>query len=381
MKYILTLLFLLAISLPLALTGRAVIAGGAVSWGNGDINRAFANQASPRGRTSYVGIITAGVSYGIARSTANSIGSQLRRRYGIAKTEWLPFHRSNGGSCTSSAYNSKIRQMTGIYINGGDTQMIVNCLKRNGVTSSALSTIRSRYRSGNLAVFGSSAGALVLQSTPIPGLRSSYSSLTRGPDYIRNGGFGVFTHGFLGVHFTNRGRVGSMTRLIQDLRGSSTIGFGVDQNTAMVMNGESSFQVQGTQGVYVIDVRNAVRGSTHSSNRNRWAVRNVKVSYLTDGDVFYFGSRSISFASNKSRVRETGVAARSSSNIFAPGAFTSVTTSLLRSRSETTIGDTSQSRPKYRFDFRETSNSVAYASGSRLSYRNLYMDVYCLRNC
>jgi len=381
MKYILFFLFFFTISIPFAKSGKAVIAGGAVTWGNNDINREFARLASPRGRTSYVGVITAGVSLGIARSTANDIGNQLRRRYGIQKTEWLPFHRFNGNSCTSSAYNSKIRQMTGIYINGGDTQAIVNCLRRNGMVTSGLSTIRSRYRSGSLAVFGSSAGALVMQSGPIPGTRSSFSSLTRGPDYIRNGGMSLFNQGFIGVHFTNRGRVGHLTRMVQDLRGTSTIGFGVDQNTAMIMNGERSFRVEGTQGVYVIDVRNAVRGSTHASNRGRWAIRNVRVSYLTDGDSFNFGSRTVSFAGNKSRVRETGVAARRSGNIFASGAFTSVTTSLFRSRAETTIGETSQSRPEYRFDFRETANSVAYASGSRLSYRGLLMDIYCIRNC
>ncbi len=256
----------------------------------------------------------------------------------------------------------------------------MDCLKKNGVTSSGLSVIKSRYQSGSLAVFGSSAGALVMQANPVPGTKSSYNSLLSGSSYYSRG-YGIFTHGFIEVHFTNRGRVGSFTRLVQDLRSYNTIGFGVDQNTAMVMNGEGSFQVQGTQGVYVIDVSSATKGSDHSSNKGRWAIKNVKVSYLTDGDSFSFGSRTISFASNKSKVKETGVAARTSGNIFASGAFTSVTTSLFKSRAETTIADTSQSHPEYRFDFRESSNSVAYQSGSRLSYRGLYMDIYCLKNC
>jgi len=361
--------------------GKAVLAGGAVSWKNEDIYDQFVRMASPSGRSSYIGIITAGTSYSIAKRTANDIGNQLRIKYGIDKTEWLPYHLSNGNSCTSSAYNDKIRQMTGIYINGGDTAPLLNCLKKNGLITSGLSTIRSRYRSGNLAVFGSSAGALVMQSNPIPGTKSSYSSLTGGSQYFKNGGYGIFTHGFVEVHFTNRGRVGALTRLIQDLRRDSTIGFGIDQNTAMIMNGENSFKVAGNEGIYVIDVSGATKGSDHSSNKNRWAIRNVKVAYLTDGDSFSFGSRTVTFASNKRKVRETGVPAKTSSNIFASGAFTSVTTSLLKSRSETTIADTSQSNPEYRFDFHETSNSVAYSSGSRLSYRGLLMDIYCLRNC
>ncbi len=73
----------------------------------------------------------------------------------------------------------RLRSMTGIYFNGGDTGMILNCF----LGTSALSVMRSRYRSGDLAIFGSSAGSMVLQDTPVRGSRTSWGSLVSGNDY------------------------------------------------------------------------------------------------------------------------------------------------------------------------------------------------------
>jgi len=383
-QFLILLLSLLAL-IPSAFSGKAVLSGGYVSSRNADIYQAFINQASPRGRAPYIGVITAGNTLESARSTANSLISQLRNIYGVRNVEWLPYHPESGNSCSSTTYNSKLRSMTGIFFNGGDTQQILNCFYPNGRTTSALSIIRSRYNSGGLAVYGSSAGALVMQGNPFLKIQDSWNALVRGPNYYGNGGFNLFRHGFLDVHFSTRGKQGAFTRLIYDLRSYGRIGFGIDEDTAIVMDNENSFRVAGTGGVYIIDVGSAYRGSAYAVNNGRWAIRNVRVFYLTAGDRYNFNTKTITF-SGKRRNSGNNVSARSSSDIFSNNMFTSITRGFFNAnRSTQTYGVTSEIRPRYRINFFKRANSRSYVGRvngvSKLSYGNLFMDIYCNRNC
>jgi len=381
MKKALINLFLILMLCISYANSKAVLAGGAVSISNADVYEAFVKQASPSGKSSYVGVITAGTDYSIAKSTANDIISILRYRYGIKKAVWLPFHEDNGRSCTSTSYNSIINSLTGIFFNGGDTGPILDCFLPNGKSTSATSLIRSRYNSGSLAVFGSSAGSIVLQKTPVLQIQDSWNALVNGPRYVAQAGLGIFTKGFFDAHFSTRGRMGVFTRNIWDKGGS--IGFGVDQDTAMVMDTTSSFTVTGVAGVFIVDVSDAIKGSLYSSNKNRWALRNVKVSYLTSGDGYTFSSNSVKISTSKSRFTgSTNSAAKYSSDIFSTDGFTTITTGLFRSKTSTkTYGLTTETKPQYRLDFTKKSDSRAYISGSKISYVNLYMDIYCVKNC
>jgi len=264
--------------------------------------------------------------------------------------------------------------------------MILDCFQPNGRASSALSIIRSRYRSNSLAVYGSSAGALVMQDNPFLKIQDSWNALVYGPNYIKSGGFGIFNHGFLDVHFSTRGKHGAFARLIYDLRSYGTIGFGIDQDTAMVMDNENSFRVAGTGAVYIIDVGSATKGSTSSSNNGRWAVRNVKVFYLTAGDRYYFNSRTIAFASGKRANAGNYVYAKYTADIFSSNMFTYLSRGFFNAnRSTSTYGYTSELYPRYRINFFKKSNSRSYVGTvngvSKMSYANLYIDIYCMRNC
>ena len=381
------ILFLAFLTLiPSAYSGKAVLSGGYVSSRNADVYEAFINQATPNGRAPYIGVVTAGTTLEIARSTANSIISQLKYIWGVKNVEWLPYHPDNGTTCRSTRWNSKLNSMTGIYFNGGDSQMLLDCLQPNGRSSSALSIIRSRYRSNNLAIYGSSAGALVMQDNPFLKIQDSWNALVYGPRYIRSGGFGLFNHGFLDVHFSTRGKHGAFARLIYDLRSYGTIGFGIDQDTAMVMNDDYSFKVVGKGAVYIIDVGQAIKGSTSSSNNGRWAVRNVKVFYLTAGDRYYFRSRNIYFASGKKLNAGNYVWAKYSADIFSQEMFTYLSRGFFNAnRASRTYGYTTEINPRYRIDFRKKSNSKSYVGRvngvSKMSYVNLYIDIYCMTNC
>ena len=383
---ILALVLSLFALLPSVYSSKAVLSGGYVDSLNADVYNAFINQASPNGRAPYIGVVTAGTTLEVAQSTADSIISQLRDIYGVRNVEWLPYHPDDGTTCSSTRWNSMLNSMTGIYFNGGDSQMLLDCFQPNGRTSSALSIILSRYSNGSLAVYGSSAGALVMQSNPFLKIQDSWNALVYGPNYIGAGGFGIFNHGFLDVHFSTRGRHGAFARLIYDFRSYGTIGFGIDQDTAIVMDNENSFRVAGTGAVYIFDVGSAIKGSTSSSNHGRWAVRNIRVFYLTAGDRYYFNTGMISFASGKKVNAGNNVSAKYTADIFSDNAFTSLSTRFFNAnRSTSTYGYTSELYPRYRVNLFKKSNSRSYVRKtngvSKMSYANLYIDIYCMSNC
>jgi len=225
-----------------------------------------------------------------------------------------------------------------------------------------------------------------MQGNPFLRIQDSWNALVRGPSYIRSGGFNIFTHGFLDAHFTARGKHGAFTRLIYDLKEHGTIGFGIDQNTAIVMNDENSFRVAGTGGVYIIDVGSATRGSDYASNNGRWAIKNVRVFYLTAGDRYYFRSRNIYYASGKRRNEGNYVWAKYSADIFSREMFTLLSRGFFNAnRATRTYGYTSELNPRYRVDFFKRSNSYSMVGNvngvSKMSYANLYIDIYCMTNC
>jgi len=388
LAYFATLLLLALIS-PLARSAtKAVLAGGAVS--NPEIYEAFIDLVNECSDDEYIGVITAGVTWSIAESTADDIMSTLTK-YGATNVEFLPFHTDNEGSCTSSASSTlgqKVKKLTGIYFNGGETIDILNCFAPDGEAVPVLEIIQERYASGDLVLFGSSAGTLAFSSKPVPGARTSYNTLVNGPTFIATKGFDLFSYGFLDVHVNARSRQGRLTRVLRDYRSYGRLGFGIDEDTAMVLQDEK-FQVLGTNGVLVLDVYSASSATGNDDDNGRWAVKSARGTYLTTGDRYNITSRIVTIPSYKKRLTsetENDVYAKMTYDIFTPGMFGTLTTRLfLAELSDSTYGYTEETDPRYRVDFRKTSSSYGYMGEqdgtTHITYLNLMMDMYCYSNC
>ncbi len=382
MKFVLALILAFAIFIPNVMCLKAVITGGGVATTNADLYGGFVDLATSGGE-SYIGIITAGINWNVAESTANTIARRFERTYGATRVEWLPFHKDNGNSCFDTTLANKIRSMTGVFFNGGDVNFYNDCFFRNGVTSPALTTMRAEYRSNRLAIMGSSAGTLVLQDTPMLRTRESYNSLVLRSLYTANGGFAFFDYGFLDVHFSGKGRHGRLIRLIEDLHQYSQYGFGIDDDTGMIITG-NTFRVAGTGGVYIFDVSGAI-----NTSGKRFGVNNVRATLLTLGDSYNLATKVATFASYKNLLtasNQNDVTAKMTSDIFKPGMFTTLTTRLfLARRSTSTYGLTAELSPRFRLNFRESAQSAGYMgkTGGKTyyGYRNLFIDIFCHSNC
>ncbi|GIT51179.1 MAG: hypothetical protein Ct9H300mP15_13920 [Gemmatimonadota bacterium] len=75
--------------------------------------------------------------------------------------------------------------------------------------------------------------------------------------HTRGKGMGFFELGMLDQHFLARGRIGRL--LVSTLQENSPqIGLGIDENTALVVDGDSAW-VGGASGVVVVDGRSVQR--------------------------------------------------------------------------------------------------------------------------
>ncbi|HYC02775.1 MAG TPA: cyanophycinase [Azospirillaceae bacterium] len=195
----------------------------------------------------------------------------------------LPLHGPEAAAnAQDPALVAEIERWGSVWFTGGDQSLISAALEPDGIESPVLACIRRLHAEGGL-VAGSSAGA-ACQSGPMIVGGASVQALAHGvtedpatPGMMMGRGLNFFRHGLIDQHFIRRGRLG---RLLVGMQTSgSRWGFGVDENTAMIVEGDS-LRVVGEYGALIIDLGAA----KVTGDRRRWD--GVRVSYLDNGDGF-----------------------------------------------------------------------------------------------
>lgn len=176
-----------------------------------------------------------------------------------------------------------IKQADGLFFNGGDQSLTLRSLasvdEAGTHHSLAYEMIDQQFKSGQLVIGGSSAGAAVmgggvLDDTPIPMVTNGASQygLMHGAQgqvdvakacggelgchddqltYLPSGGFTFLNFAVVDTHFSERDRPLRMSRLLADT--STPIGVGIDENTALLVSkedGKHQFEVLGQGGVW-----------------------------------------------------------------------------------------------------------------------------------
>lgn len=177
-----------------------------------------------------------------------------------------------------------IRSMGGIYLTGGDQSRAVEVLTRSdGSPTLALQAILDVLDGGGV-VAGSSAGAALMSDPMITGGSSS--------DALENGigsqgvsvgpGLGFFEEGITDQHFLRRGRLGRL--IVATLNGPYRFGFGVDEDSALIVDRTSRTGTAiGAMGVVIVDVRDALLHSDGSLD-------GIRIHYIETGDQFDFAT-------------------------------------------------------------------------------------------
>jgi cyanophycinase len=205
---------------------------------------------------------------------------------------------------TDSAFDPRlvdlVRGCGSVYFTGGDQSKIVSSLLQ-GAETPVLRQIRELHLDGGL-VAGSSAGAammserIICSGTSLEALVDGLTSDLDAPGLTLGEGLGFFPWGMVDQHFLKRGRLGRL--LVATHVAGYDLGFGIDENTAMVVQGDT-MEVLGENGAVAINLAAATVsdvGRTYS---------NVSMSYLDHGDRYDLRHNRVIPSSRKRRARAT----------------------------------------------------------------------------
>ena len=147
--------------------------------------------------------------------------------------------------------------------NGAVYALLAMALVRGGRETPVLQALRALHAGGGL-IAGSSAGAAMMSERMLLGgtsLESVVHGLTENPDrpgLLLGPGLGFFRFGMLDQHFIKRGRLGRL--IVAMAKTGVQKGFGIDENTALFVDGRRGRVVR------------ACRGRSRSSRRS-WGCR------------------------------------------------------------------------------------------------------------
>lgn len=183
---------------------------------------------------------------------------------------------------SSSTALEAINKATGVFFTGGDQARITSILKDTELNAA----IHKRYSEG-IVVGGTSAGAAVMPDVMIVGGDAETNPRVEVVEMAP--GIGFLPGVVIDQHFSQRGRLG---RLLSALaQQPAVLGFGIDENTAMVVNG-NEFEVVGEGAVTVVDVADITHSNLQGLLKDEaLAICGAKLHILPEGYRFDLGSR------------------------------------------------------------------------------------------
>jgi len=289
--------------------------------------------------------------------------------YGAASATYIPV-TENSNNADDPTIAALVRQQTGFFFGGGDQERVIKALRPNGRDTLVLEATKEVFNAGGV-VGGSSAGTSCHPAGPMITGGYSWEACVYGAfpggyndnypydlSYNELGGLGFMQNYLLDTHFSQRGREARLIRLIQDTRmnsiGGTTRGFGVDEDTALVVTGIPNQPVATvigtTGGVFMADVTNIVVTPSTTTNYQK-----ISTNYLTLDDSIDLTTGVVTFASWKFNLKgqEYYNNAVASSDIFSErtdGEWASTAKRLFDNKRDDTVTSLSSiTRPNPRF--------------------------------
>ena len=165
----------------------------------------------------------------------------------------------------------------GVFFTGGDQLRISSQIGDTPVER----RVRDIHAAGGV-IAGTSAGASVMSDTML--VRGSSAESHRIGDLHMAPGLGLIHDVIIDQHFAERGRIGRLLGAVA--QNPRVLGIGIDEDTAIVVEGEA-FRVLGGGAVYVVDGA----GVTHSNiaeaaPQRTLSLYDVRLHVLSSGDPF-----------------------------------------------------------------------------------------------
>ena len=272
--------------------GPLVIAGGALKAETADVWQGFINMARPEGDFVIVPSASGSPveSAQAARATLLSYGVE-GHRIKVAKLAKIDDRSTDHEDEALWARNSNnpetvalLGGAAAIWFTGGDQARTKDILlKDDNEETDALTAIRAALAQG-APIGGTSAGAaimsvsMLLQGDSLTGLTGS----AEGEPVKTGSGLGFFEYGLVDQHFGERARLGRLVKALSLEQGvSKRIGFGVDENTALLVSHDGMARVGGTGYITIVDARQATFAPIGD---NRLKVTGLTLHLMASGD-------------------------------------------------------------------------------------------------
>lgn len=248
--------------------GHLVIIGGAEDKeGECEILRRFFQLSG--GRKANIAILS-------TASTDPDTGEQYRQIFegmGASEVSVLAVH--NREVANQAQYRQIFAKQTGIFFTGGD-QLRITGILGGSVLGKAL--INS-YREGAV-IAGTSAGAAAMSETMLVG---GADDATPSKEIIRIApGLGLLKDAVIDQHFAQRGRIGRLLAVVA--HNPYIVGIGIDEDTAIIVDGAGEFEVIGSGTVTIVDGLQVTHSNVSESSLDQpLALTDVKLHILAKG--------------------------------------------------------------------------------------------------
>jgi cyanophycinase len=199
------------------------------------------------------------------------------RRLGVHHIAWLDIERR--ADAMSDRSIKVMEDATAIFFTGGDQLRITSQLGDTPVFHRVVEI----YEHGGL-VAGTSAGASVMGETMLIS-GSGNESHRIGENLGMAPGLGLIGCVVIDQHFAERGRMGRLLGSIA--QNPKNIGIGIDEGTAIVIEGGRQLYVLGSGAVYIIDGSGVTESNIADGKEgSTLSIYDLKLHVLSQGDKF-----------------------------------------------------------------------------------------------
>lgn len=182
---------------------------------------------------------------------------------------------------------SKIIMEATLFMFGGGDQLRLSSLIGGTRLHDALV---ARYRSGECVIAGTSAGAAVLPETMI--FQNNQFRPFRKGGIEMTKGLGLINDTIFDTHFVQRSRISRLVHAVAT--NPALLGLGIEENTGLIIEDETTARVIGTGTVLVVDGRSIeINHIGYADNRAPFALSNVRYSVLTPDMVYDLRLRTV----------------------------------------------------------------------------------------
>ena len=184
--------------------------------------------------------------------------------------------------CSNENYLSKLMKSTGVFISGGNQLRLSTILGGTPVAKA----IR-RLNADGVHIAGTSAGAAIMPEHMISGGRSGGTPTPKSVSL--SPGLGLTNSVVIDQHFRQRDRLG---RLLAAIAYSPFLtGVGIDENTAIFIDPDNTFSVEGSGAVTIVDPSKMNATSASTSGRNDAInITDIKLHILASGSNYDLNS-------------------------------------------------------------------------------------------